>query len=63
MQIDRTVLKKLWKGEQVLCPKCEKSYLIPLHKNKKDYNDFQCPNCKEVFRTLNRLKQLLNKDK
>ena len=36
MELDRTILKKLWNGEKVLCPKCNEDYLIPLHKKKKD---------------------------
>ena len=28
-----------------MCPKCNKDYLIPLHKKRKDNDDFQCPNC------------------
>ena len=34
MELDRTILKKLWNGEKVLCPKCNEDYLIPLHKKK-----------------------------
>ncbi|MBR3210065.1 MAG: hypothetical protein IKF82_07390 [Bacilli bacterium] len=49
MELDRIILKKLWNGEKVLCPKCNEDYLIPLHKKKKDNDDFQCPKCKEVF--------------
>ena len=32
MELDRTILKKLWNGEKVLCPKCNEDYLIPLNK-------------------------------
>ena len=28
MELDRTILKKLWNGEKVLCPKCNEDYLI-----------------------------------
>ena len=30
MELDRSFLKKLWNGEKVMCPKCNKEYLIPL---------------------------------
>ena len=46
MELDRIILKKLWDGEKVLCPKCNEDYLIPLHKKKKDNDDFICPKCK-----------------
>lgn len=36
MNLDRTFLKKLWNGEKVLCPKCNKEYLVPLHKKIKN---------------------------
>ena len=26
-------------GEKVMCPKCNKDYLIPLHKKRKDNDD------------------------
>ncbi len=63
MNLDRKTLKKLWNGEKVLCPKCSKEYLILLHKNKKDYNDWQCPNCKEVIKTINILNNMLKEGK
>lgn len=63
MNLDRKTLKKLWNGETVLCPKCSKEYLIPLHRNKKESNDWQCPNCKEVIRTINILNNMLKDGK
>lgn len=63
MNLDRKNLKKLWNGEKVLCPKCSKEYLVPLHKNKNDYNDWQCPNCKEVIKTINIFNNMLKDGK
>lgn len=63
MELDRTILKKLWNGEKVLCPKCKEDYLIPLHKKKEDNDDFQCPNCKEVFRTITIFNKMLKDNK
>ena len=63
MELDRTILKKLWNGEKVLCPKCGEDYLISLHKNKKDNNDFKCPKCKEVFRTIAIFNKMLKDNK
>lgn len=60
MELDRKFLKRLWNNEEVICPKCMKGTLIPLHKNKKDNNDFKCPNCKEIYRTIKILNNLLN---
>ena len=61
MELDRTILKKLWNGEKVLCPKCKEDYLIPLHKKKKDHDDFLCLKCREVFRTIAIFNKMLNK--
>ena len=63
MVLDRTILKKLWNGEKVLCPKYNEDYLIPLHKKKKDNDDFQCPKCKEVFRTITIFNKMLKDNK
>lgn len=63
MELDRIFLKKLWNGEKVLCPNCNKDYLVPLHKNKKDNNHFKCPNCNEVYRTIGILNNLLKENK
>ena len=63
MEFDRTLLKKLWNGEKVLCPKCGKDYLTPLHKNRKDNDDFKCPKCDEVIRTINIFNKMLKENK
>ena len=63
MIMDRELLKKLWNGEKVLCPKCLNDYLIPLHKKRKDNIDYKCPKCNEIFRTINILNNLLNDKK
>ncbi len=63
MELDRSILKKLWNGEKVMCPKCSKEYLIPLHKKRKDNDDFQCPNCKEIYRTINIFNNMLKEGK
>ena len=63
MNLDRAILKKLWNGEKVLCPKCNKDYLILLHKKRKDNDDFQCPNCKEIFRTITIFNKMLSDNK
>ena len=60
MELDRITLKKLWSGEKVMCPKCNNDYLVPLHRKRKDNNDFQCPKCKEVFRTISIFNRMLN---
>lgn len=61
MELDRLFLKKLWNGEKVICPKCNKDFLVPLHKN--DEDDFKCPNCNEVYRTIGILNNLLKENK
>lgn len=64
MELDRKFLKRLWNNEEVLCPKCNKGVLIPLHKKRSrknnDHDDWICPNCNEIYRTLNILNDLLN---
>ncbi len=62
MKIDRKFLKQLWNNEKVLCPKCNKEYLIPLHGKKKDNDDWKCPNCKEIYRTINLFNRLLKNE-
>lgn len=57
--MEKETLKKLWKGEKVKCPKCNEDYLIPLHK--KDEDNFKCPNCKEIYRTINIFNKMLKK--
>lgn len=63
MEIDRALLKKLWNGDMVLCPKCNKDYLVSLHKKKKDNNDFKCTNCGEIYRTIGIFNNLLKENK
>ena len=63
MELDRIILKKLWNGEKVLCPKCNEDYLIPLHKKKKNNDDFQCSECKEIFRTITIFNNMLKDNK
>lgn len=58
MELDRVFLKKLWNGKKVICPNCKEDYLILLHK--KDNDDYRCPKCKKVYRTINILNDLLN---
>ena len=62
MELDRAFLKKLWNGEKVLCPKCNEEYLVPLHKKRKDNDDWQCKKCGEVYRTISILSELLNRE-
>ncbi len=53
------LLKRLWRGEETLCPKCGKAALQRLHKKaKKSNNDWQCPACGENYRTINMLYEL-----
>ena len=63
MEIDRTILKKMWNGEKVMCPKCNEEYLIPLHKKRKDNEDFKCPKCGEIFRTISIFNKMLKENK
>ena len=54
-----SLLKKMWLGEPVLCPKCGKEQLVHLHQKAKKSNcNWKCPGCGEIFRTINMLKQL-----
>ena len=63
MELDSSLLKKLWNGEKEMCHKCNKEYLIPLHKKRKDNDDFQCPNCNEIYRTINIFNNMLKEGK
>lgn len=63
MDLDRTFLKRLWNGEPKVCPKCGNAVLVPLHKRRKDSNDWQCTNCNEVYRTINILSDMLDNGK
>lgn len=56
------LLKRLWQGEEVVCPRCGEAILVHLHKKaKKSDCDFKCPRCGEIYRTINMLKELQNK--
>ena len=47
-------LKRLWAGTPTICPKCGGAELVRLHKKaKKSNNDWKCPACEEVYRTIN----------
>ena len=63
MELDRSFLKRLWIGEKEMCHKCNKEYLIPLHKKRKDNDDFQCPNCNKIYRTINIFNNILKEGK
>ena len=60
MDLDREFLKRLWNGEPTVCPRCCGETLIPLHKRRKDRDDWQCPHCGEIYRTMKILNDLLN---
>ena len=56
------LLKKLWSREPVTCPKCGRGTLEHLHKKaKKSDCDWKCPECGEIFRTINMLMDLPDK--
>lgn len=53
------LMKKLWRGEKAVCPKCGKDTLIHLHKKaKKSDCDWKCPSCSEIYWTIAMLKRL-----
>lgn len=53
------LLKVLWRGEPVLCPKCKAGTLTHLHqKAKKSDCDWKCPSCGTIYRTIRMLKEL-----
>ncbi len=53
------LLKRLWREEEVTCPKCGLGILEHLHKKAKKSNcDWKCPSCGEIYRTINMLKDL-----
>ena len=55
------LLKKMWTGQEVICPKCGQAKLVHLHKKaKKSNNDWKCPECGEVYRTINMFMELPN---
>ena len=47
-------LKRLWSEMPTVCPKCGQAELVFLHKKaKKSNNDWKCPACGEIYRTIN----------
>lgn len=55
-------MKRLWREEPTLCPVCGKEQLVLLHKKaKKSANDWKCPGCGEIFRTINMFMELPEK--
>ena len=47
-------LKRLWSEQPTVCPKCGKAELVLLHKKaKKSSCDWKCPECGEVYLTIN----------
>jgi len=53
------LLKRLWCGEAVICPKCAQAKLEHLHKKAKKSNcDWICPACGEIYRTIRMLRAL-----
>ena len=56
------LLKQLWTGRPVTCPKCGGARLTLRHrKAKKSDCDWKCPACGEVYRTIRMLKELPEK--
>ena len=56
------LLKRLWTGQPVTCPKRGGAQLALLHrKAKKSDCDWKCPACGEVYRTIRMLKELPEK--
>lgn len=56
------LLKRLWQGLAAVCPKCGEAELCRLHgKAKKSNNDWKCPACGEIYRTIVMLKNLTEK--
>lgn len=55
-------MKRLWSEMPMVCPKCQKAELVKLHKKaKKSNNDWKCPSCGEIYRTINMLYDLPGK--
>ena len=53
------LLKKMWLGEAVICPKCGKEQLVHLHKKaKKSNSDWICTACGKRYDAIKILKQL-----
>ncbi len=55
-------LKRLWQELPTVCPKCGGADLAYLHKKaKKSNNDWKCPACGEIYRTINLMMDLPNR--
>ncbi len=55
-------LKNLWSKKPTPCPKCGHEFLEHLHKKaKKSDTEWKCPECGEIFRTINMLMDLPEK--
>ena len=54
-------LKRLWQALPTVCPNCGGAELTLLHKKAKKSNcDWKCPNCGEIYRTINLFMDLPN---
>ena len=54
-------MNRLWREEPTVCPKCGGAELTYLHKKaKKSSNDWKCPACGEIYRTIGMLMDLPN---
>lgn len=52
-------MKRLWREEPTDCPVCGQAQLVFLHKKaKKSNDDWKCPACGEIFRTINMMYEL-----
>ncbi len=51
-------LKKLWSEQPAQCPKCGSTLEILHKKAKKSNCDWKCPQCNEIYRTINILDRL-----
>ena len=52
-------MKRLWREEPTDCPVCGEAKLVFLHKKaKKSNNDWKCPACGEIFRTISMMYEL-----
>lgn len=60
-QEELVFLKRLWSELPTPCPKCGGAELVHLHKKaKKSSNDWKCPACGEIYRTINLMMDLPN---
>ena len=55
------LLKRLWREQPTVCPKCGAAELVHLHKKaKKSNNNWKCPVCGEIYHTVSLLMALPN---